>query len=126
VFNPARLWKMLGEFFLRNRAYFAFAIKYYCSGTAGALIQSQNVLVHLLRVLCYAVIKIRIIQYICANVKIIRFMKKAVIVGASSGMGCEVSKLLLARGWKIGVAARRESALSELKALNPEKWKLST
>jgi len=53
-------------------------------------------------------------------------MKKAVIVGASSGMGCEVSKLLLARGWKIGVAARRESALSELKALNPEMVEMET
>jgi short-subunit dehydrogenase len=40
---------------------------------------------------------------------------KAIIVGASSGIGLEVAKLLLADGWHIGIAARREEALLELK-----------
>lgn len=47
--------------------------------------------------------------------------KKAIIVGASSGMGREVAKLLLADGWHVGVAARREEAMLELKTLAPER-----
>ena len=46
--------------------------------------------------------------------------KIAIIVGASSGIGLEVAKLLLADGWRLGVAARREEPLLELKALAPE------
>lgn len=46
--------------------------------------------------------------------------KKAIIVGASSGIGREVARLLLAEGWHIGVAARREEPLMELKATAPE------
>ena len=45
-------------------------------------------------------------------------MKKAIIIGASSGLGNEVSKLLLADGWHIGIAARRIDALKELQASN--------
>lgn len=48
-------------------------------------------------------------------------MKKGIIVGASSGIGLEVAKLLLAEGWRLGVAARREDKLLELKALAPER-----
>ncbi|MBO4906494.1 MAG: SDR family NAD(P)-dependent oxidoreductase [Bacteroidaceae bacterium] len=47
--------------------------------------------------------------------------KNAIIVGASSGIGKEVAKLLLSDGWSIGVAARREELLQELKALAPER-----
>ena len=47
--------------------------------------------------------------------------KKAIIVGASSGIGHEVAKLLLADGWQLGVAARREEKLRELQALAPER-----
>ncbi len=42
--------------------------------------------------------------------------KAAVIVGASSGIGREVAKLLIADGWRLGIAARREEPLLELKA----------
>ena len=46
-------------------------------------------------------------------------MKKAVIIGASSGMGMEVAKLLLAEGYQLGIAARREDRLQALKQLAP-------
>lgn len=53
--------------------------------------------------------------------KIIIFagMKQAIIMGASSGMGREVARILIADGWRIGVAARRQEALEDLKLLNP-------
>ena len=41
-------------------------------------------------------------------------MKKAIVVGASSGIGMEVARLLLKQGWKVGVAARRIGLLSGL------------
>ncbi len=44
---------------------------------------------------------------------------KAIIVGASSGIGREVARLLLAQGWTLGVAARREELLQELKDIAP-------
>ena len=47
-------------------------------------------------------------------------MKRAIIIGASSGMGKEVSKLLLADGWQLGIAARRTEAMEELKAMQPD------
>lgn len=46
-------------------------------------------------------------------------MKRAIVVGASSGMGREVAKLLLQDGWHVGIMARREEPLQELKAEFP-------
>ena len=40
--------------------------------------------------------------------------RKAIVVGASSGMGREVALLLLADGWQVGVAARRADLLQEI------------
>ena len=40
--------------------------------------------------------------------------KRAIIIGASSGIGREVAKLLMQEGWTIGVAARRVDKLEEL------------
>lgn len=40
--------------------------------------------------------------------------KHAIVVGASSGLGREVARLLLAAGWTVGVAARRRGRLDEL------------
>lgn len=47
-------------------------------------------------------------------------MKRAIIIGASSGMGREVARILLAEGWRIGVAARRTAPLRELEIANPK------
>ena len=52
--------------------------------------------------------------------------KKAIIVGASSGIGLEVAKLLLADGWNLGVAARREVPLQDLKAVASERVEIMT
>ncbi len=42
------------------------------------------------------------------------YMKRAVVIGASSGIGREAARLLLADGWHVGVAARRIELLSGL------------
>ena len=47
--------------------------------------------------------------------------RKAIILGASSGIGLEVAKLLIADGWYLGLAARREEPLQALKATAPER-----
>lgn len=54
-----------------------------------------------------------------SNISIFALMKRAVVIGASSGIGREVCKLLVADGWRLGIAARREDLLLELKAQNP-------
>lgn len=41
--------------------------------------------------------------------------KRAIIIGASSGIGREVARLLLREGYDIGIAARREDRLAALK-----------
>lgn len=38
--------------------------------------------------------------------------KSAIVMGATSGIGYEVAKLLAQRGWKVGIAGRREEILS--------------
>ncbi len=48
-------------------------------------------------------------------------MKRVVIIGASSGIGQQVARLLLARGCRLGVAARREDRLLQLKQLAPDR-----
>ncbi len=42
-------------------------------------------------------------------------MKRAVIIGASSGMGKELAKIYSAAGYEVGIAARRLEQLEELK-----------
>lgn len=39
--------------------------------------------------------------------------KKAIVIGASSGIGLEVARLLKQRGWTVGVAARRIERLED-------------
>ena len=40
-------------------------------------------------------------------------MKRAIVIGASSGIGLEVARLLRQKGWTVGAAARRVERLSE-------------
>ena len=47
-------------------------------------------------------------------------MKKAIIIGATSGIGQEVARLLVRQGWRIGIAGRREEALRSMQQTNPE------
>ncbi|MFZ3274457.1 MAG: SDR family NAD(P)-dependent oxidoreductase, partial [Lutibacter sp.] len=49
-------------------------------------------------------------------------MKTALIIGASSGIGKELAKLLAEDGYKIIITGRRENLLQEIKATNPEKF----
>ena len=52
--------------------------------------------------------------------------KRAIVMGASSGIGMEVSKLLLADGWTIGIAARRSDLLLQLKEKSPDRVEVET
>lgn len=47
-------------------------------------------------------------------------MKRAIIIGATSGIGQEVAKILLLEGWKLGVAGRRQSALEIFQQIAPD------
>ena len=47
-------------------------------------------------------------------------MKRAIIIGATSGIGKEVAKGLLLQGWKIGVAGRRKPALDAFRTIAPD------
>lgn len=47
-------------------------------------------------------------------------MKRVIIVGASSGIGKRVATDFARRGWRVGIAARREECLMEVKELYPE------
>ncbi len=47
--------------------------------------------------------------------------KKAVIVGATSGIGYEVAMILLKEGWRLGIAGRREELLKEIRSEAPER-----
>lgn len=46
---------------------------------------------------------------------------KAIVIGASSGIGLEVAKLLIAEGWTVGVAARRVELLQVIGAAAVER-----
>jgi len=48
-------------------------------------------------------------------------MKRAIVMGASSGIGHEVAQLLITDGWTVGVAARRIDKLADLQNVAPER-----
>lgn len=50
-------------------------------------------------------------------------MKKVIIIGATSGIGEEIAKIYIAQGWQVGVAGRREEALTVLAATAPAQVK---
>lgn len=52
-------------------------------------------------------------------------MKRAIIIGATSGIGEEVAKLLIQQGWHIGIAGRREEELEKLQATARDKSKFN-
>ena len=47
-------------------------------------------------------------------------MKRIIIIGATSGIGREVAKLYIARGWQVGVAGRRTDELENLRQEAPQ------
>lgn len=49
-------------------------------------------------------------------------MKNALIIGATSGIGKELAKLLVEDGYKVIITGRREKLLEEIKASNPENF----
>ena len=53
-------------------------------------------------------------------------MGNAIVIGASSGIGREVAKLLIAEGWTVGVAARRVELLQTLGAVAVEPIDVTT
>ena len=46
-------------------------------------------------------------------------MKKVIIVGATSGIGRNLAKIMVAKGYKVGVTGRRLNLLEEIKSQNP-------
>lgn len=53
-------------------------------------------------------------------------VKKAIVMGASSGIGQEVAKLLLQDGWTVGIAARRDEPLLSLQREYGERVQMLT
>ena len=47
--------------------------------------------------------------------------RKAIVIGASSGIGLEVAKLLVKEGWQVGVAARRVELMQGIGAVAVER-----
>jgi short-subunit dehydrogenase len=53
-------------------------------------------------------------------------LKKAIIIGASSGIGKELTRLFASNGYEVGIAARRTGLLNELAAEIPAKSYIAT
>jgi len=47
-------------------------------------------------------------------------MNKAIVIGATSGIGKELARLLVKNGFYVGITGRRENLLDELKSENPD------
>lgn len=52
--------------------------------------------------------------------------KRAIVIGASSGIGQEVAKLLISQGWTVGVAARRIERMQGIGAVAVEQIDVTT
>jgi short-subunit dehydrogenase len=53
-------------------------------------------------------------------------MKKAIIIGASSGIGKGLAKLLTEKDYKVGITGRKVKLLDELKKTNPNSFFIKT
>ena len=53
-------------------------------------------------------------------------MKKAIVVGATSGIGKELARLLAKNGYKVGITGRRKALLVALKQEQPESYFIKT
>ena len=53
-------------------------------------------------------------------------MKKAIIIGASSGIGKGLAKLLTENDYKVGITGRRTTLLNELKETNTDSFLIKT
>ena len=53
-------------------------------------------------------------------------MKKAIIIGASSGIGKGLAKLLVENDYKVGITGRRTELLNELKQIKPNSFFVKT
>ena len=53
-------------------------------------------------------------------------MKKAIVIGATTGIGNELAKILVQKGYKVGITGRRNSALENLKNTKSEKYVISS
>jgi short-subunit dehydrogenase len=51
-------------------------------------------------------------------------MKNALIIGATSGIGRELAKLLIADNYRVVITGRREKLLQEIKKTAPEKYRI--
>jgi short-subunit dehydrogenase len=49
-------------------------------------------------------------------------MKKAIVIGATSGIGKTLAELLASDGYTVGITGRRAELLSEIKRMNPESF----
>ena len=49
-------------------------------------------------------------------------MKKAIIVGATSGIGRELASILIKNNFKVGITGRRLKLLEQLKSTSPDKY----
>jgi len=53
-------------------------------------------------------------------------MKKAIVIGATSGIGNELSKTLVQNGYKVGITGRRKPELEKLQKSNPDNYVISS
>jgi short-subunit dehydrogenase len=52
-------------------------------------------------------------------------MKRAIVIGASSGIGKEVAQILINEGWTVGLAARRDGLMLSTMHAHPDRVKVA-